>query len=357
MKKILVIEDEDNIRENIFDTLTLNGYDTFTSKNGIEGVNLAKQITPDLILCDIMMPQMDGYEVLKKIKSDEKSLLIPFVFISAKSNHDDIRNGMNLGADDYLIKPFLLQDLINMVESKLADADRKKKNYFDKQQDLIEQYGLIQMHELNTPMNGILTSITLLQEMGQDYSADAAELLQIINLSSKRLHRSLSNIFFYKQLKEEKYTFFPEVVRQTSIGVTLNNIAKNYSRIDDLIYTHEEDSIQFDRKLLISIITELVDNAFKFTQEKDQIFFSLSKIKDANQLRLYHINRNNFESKEFEDVRPYSQFRKESLEQAGIGLGLSIVKLIAGQYKLKLSFEIDLDKNAVFTLIIPENTN
>jgi CheY-like chemotaxis protein len=358
MKKILVIEDEDSIRENIFDALSLNGFEVYTTENGLDGLNLAIKINPDLIICDIMMPLMNGYEVLSAIKEEEKLMLTPFIFISAKSKYEDVRNGMNLGADDYLIKPFLLHELLKTVDSKLVDADRKRKNYLEKQQDLIEQYGLIQMHELNTPMNGILTSITLLQEMGlHNYSIDVAELLQIINVSSKRLHRSLSNIFFYKQLKDGNYGFYSEGIRETSISVSIENIAKNYNRSEDLIYSSEVDTIQFDRKLLMTIISELLDNAFKFTEKKDQVFFSLIRIKDAIHFKLHHTNRTNFEKKEFVEVKPYLQFKKESIEQAGIGLGLSIVKLISKQYKLNLNYEIDKDKNAVFTLIIPESNN
>jgi two-component system, sensor histidine kinase and response regulator len=357
MKKVLIIEDEDSIRENISDALSLNDYEIFTAENGIEGVRLAKQINPDLILCDIMMPLLDGYGVLEAIKSDEKSTLIPFIFISAKSKHEDIRKGMNLGADDYLIKPFLLQDLLIMVEAKLAEAERIQKTYIEKQQDIIEQYGLIQMHEINTPMNGILTSVSLLQEMEiQSYPSEAAELLQIINFSSKRLHRSLSNIFFYKHLKDEKYAFYSETIRETSIKVAIENISKNYNRSSDLISLIDKHSIQFDRKLLTVIITELMDNAFKFTKENDQVFFSLLKIENAVEIKIQHCNRNNFEVQEFENSQPFRQFNKDKYEQTGIGLGLSIVKLIAEQYLLKLNYEISLNNIAIFTLIIPENT-
>ncbi len=354
MNKILVIEDEDIIRENIFDALSLNDFEIFTAENGIEGVRLAKQINPDLILCDIMMPLMDGYGVLKEIKSDEKFTLTPFVFISAKSNHEDIRNGMNLGADDYLIKPFLLQDLLKIVSLKLEESERKKKIYYNKQQDLIEQYGSVQMHELNTPMNGILTSITLLQEMGvKNYSKEVEELLQIINVSSKRLHRSLSNILYYKQLEGVNYSFYSEVIKETSISATLIKIAKNYNRRDDLIYFSEADIIQFDRKLLLTIISELVDNAFKFTLKDDKVFFSLLQKENAIEIKIRHNNRNNFEIEEFENSHPFVQFKKEKYEQAGIGLGLSIVKLIAIQYGLKLNYEIDTNNNAVFTINFP----
>ncbi len=357
MNKILVIEDEDNIRDNISDVLSLNDFEIFTAENGIEGVRLAKQINPDLILCDIMMPLMDGYGVLNEIKSDEKFTLTPFIFISAKSNHEDIRNGMNLGADDYLIKPFLLQDLLKIVSLRLEESERKRKIYYNKQQDLIEQYGSVQMHELNTPMNGILTSITLLQEMGvKNYSTEVEELLQVLNTSSKRLHRSLSNIHYYKQLEDGNYSFYSEVIKETSISTTLINIAKNYNRREDLIYSSNVDTIQFDRKLMMTIITELVDNAFKFTLKNDQVFLSLLQKEKAIEIKIQHSNRHNFEIKEFENSQPFLQFKKEKYEQAGIGLGLSIVKLIAVQHGFKLKYEIDKNNNALFTINFPQNT-
>ena len=354
MKKILIIEDEDRIRENISDALTLTGYKIYTAENGLEGVHLSKQINPDLILCDIMMPVLDGYGVLKAIKNDEKSTLIPFIFISAKSNYEDIRTGMNLGADDYLIKPFLLEDLLKMVEAKLVAAEKKQKTYFEKQQQLIEQYGLIQMHELNTPMNGILTSVSLLQDLDLKLTpSESAELLQIINISGKRLHRSISNLFFYEQIKNGKYTFYSETIRETSIQIAIENIAKNYNRSTDFIILIDKHSIEFDRKLLMALLTELIDNAFKFTRTNDQVLFSYLRTAKGTEIRVQHYNRNKFELIEFENSQPFNQFKKEIYEQAGIGLGLSIIKLICKQYGMNFKYEIDNNNNAVFTLIIP----
>ncbi len=355
MKKILVVEDEDAIRENISDALSLNDYQVFIADNGFDGVHLAHEIKPDLILCDIMMPKMDGYQVLKAIKSDEIGVITPFIFISAKGKYEDIRQGMDMGADDYLIKPFLFQDLLNMVSSKLEEAELKQKTYFDKQQDLKAQYGLIQMHELNTPMNGILTSISLLKQMeSQFHSVEALELLQIINISSKRLHRYLSNIFFYKQLKDVNYTFYSEIIGEASIKAAIENVSKYYYRTEDLVLSIENFSIQFDRKLLLALIIELTDNAFKFSKKNDQVLFSLTKTADTIQIRIQQSNSNNFEINEFVNSQPFLQFKKEKKEQAGIGLGLAIVKLISEQYGVKLSYEIDQKNNAFFTLIIPQ---
>lgn len=119
MKKILIIEDDDIIRENISDALNLYNYQIYTAINGKDGLQLAIKMSPDLILCDIKIPLLNGYEVLEALKNDENTQLIPFIFISAKSNQEDIQKGMNLGAVDYIIKPFLLLDLIKILETKL----------------------------------------------------------------------------------------------------------------------------------------------------------------------------------------------------------------------------------------------
>lgn len=120
MKKVLIIEDDDVLRENTSELLDLNGYYTITAPNGAIGVSLAKNEQPDIIVCDIMMPELDGYGVLKELSENEETNLIPFIFLSAKTERKDVRLGMNLGADDYITKPFEEEELTSAIESRLA---------------------------------------------------------------------------------------------------------------------------------------------------------------------------------------------------------------------------------------------
>lgn len=122
MKQILLIEDDRALRENTEELLELSGYSVLTAPNGKIGIQSAKENLPDIIVCDIMMPLIDGYGVLEELSSDEKTKHIPFIFLSAKTEHKEIRKGMDLGADDYLTKPFEEEDLISAVESRLAKA-------------------------------------------------------------------------------------------------------------------------------------------------------------------------------------------------------------------------------------------
>ncbi len=122
MKTILLIEDDAALRENTAELLELSDYKVFTAQNGKIGIEKARQIKPDIIVCDIMMPEVDGYGVLEAVTADQNLNAIPFIFLSAKTEHNQIRKGMNLGADDYLTKPFDEDDLLSAIESRLAKA-------------------------------------------------------------------------------------------------------------------------------------------------------------------------------------------------------------------------------------------
>lgn len=123
MKKALIIEDSDDIREGTAEILSLAGYETYTAKNGKIGVDLAIKHLPDIILCDIMMPELDGYGVLYLLQKNPQTAGIPFIFMTAKAERADLRKGMEMGADDYITKPFDDMELFNAIESRL-----KKKN-------------------------------------------------------------------------------------------------------------------------------------------------------------------------------------------------------------------------------------
>ena len=122
-KKILLIEDDKIVRENTEELLELSGYIVETASDGKIGIDKVSKFMPDIIVCDIMMPQMDGYQVLNELSKSNLLSKIPFIFLSAKTDHKDVRLGMNLGADDYLTKPFEEDELIDAIESRIAKSD------------------------------------------------------------------------------------------------------------------------------------------------------------------------------------------------------------------------------------------
>jgi CRP/FNR family transcriptional regulator, cyclic AMP receptor protein len=128
MKKILLIEDNDDIRNNTAEILELSNYKVITAENGKVGVEKAMEHTPDLIICDIMMPVLDGYGVLHAVHKNEAIKNTPFIFLTAKTERSDFRKGMELGADDYITKPFNGTELLNAVDSRLKKLDLLKRD-------------------------------------------------------------------------------------------------------------------------------------------------------------------------------------------------------------------------------------
>lgn len=129
MTRILLIEDNPEVRENTSEILTLANYDVLTAENGRVGVEIAQRELPDLIICDIMMPELDGFGVLHILSKKPETAGIPFIFLTAKTEKTDFRKGMELGADDYLTKPFEDSDLLNAVEVRIKKRQLYKKDY------------------------------------------------------------------------------------------------------------------------------------------------------------------------------------------------------------------------------------
>ena len=134
MTKVLVIEDELFVRENIVDLLEAEDFEVFSTENGILGILWAQDNLPNLVICDVMMPEMSGHDVLAEMRDLPATSLTPFIFLTAMSDKGDIRHGMELGADDYLTKPFTKDELLSAIDSRLLKQAKLMKQYHDERQ-------------------------------------------------------------------------------------------------------------------------------------------------------------------------------------------------------------------------------
>ncbi len=166
-KKILLIEDDMTVRENTAEILELSDYEVQTASDGLKGVEEAKRFKPDIIVCDIMMPELDGYGVLENLSKDPQTRFIPFIFLSAKTDHKDIRKGMDLGADDYLTKPFEEDELISAIESRLAKT------------------AILQQRQDNQPKQSNLSNFEELKKHLKSYDLKSFEASEVVYDSHK----------------------------------------------------------------------------------------------------------------------------------------------------------------------------
>ena len=147
MTTILIIEDETPIRELISELLTLEDFEVLEAQNGLEGIELAQNHPPDLIICDVMMPELDGYGVLNYLQQNPVTRVIPFIFLTAKGTRQDQRYGMNLGADDYLIKPFSNEDLLDAIAMRLKKRENHSQRYYEELQASQEKIDYLMAHD------------------------------------------------------------------------------------------------------------------------------------------------------------------------------------------------------------------
>jgi two-component system, OmpR family, alkaline phosphatase synthesis response regulator PhoP len=161
MYKILIIEDTEDVRENIREILELENFKTIVAENGRIGVDLAMKEYPHLIISDISMPEMDGYQVLATLRNHPETAIIPFIFLTAQSIHIDRRHGMELGANDYLTKPFTCDELLNAVRTQLERSEIIMKHYFSRHQEYQNLNKKIQnLQTFNQTKDRIFTSFT-----------------------------------------------------------------------------------------------------------------------------------------------------------------------------------------------------
>src|SRR5689334_13357843 len=202
MKKILVIDDEEWLREMVHLALSQKGYDVVEAGNGASGIEVARKELPDLILCDVNMEKVDGYLTLSSLRSEPATAAVPFILMTGLADHAGMRHGMELGADDYLPKPFSIEALYAAVEARLKKAQTVREEAEKKLTDLRDNISLMLPHELRTPLNGILA-------YGEILSAEAttlppeeiAEMGQVIHESGRRLERLIENFLIYAQIE------------------------------------------------------------------------------------------------------------------------------------------------------------
>ncbi|MGB3404405.1 MAG: hybrid sensor histidine kinase/response regulator [Microcoleaceae cyanobacterium] len=348
MTKILVIEDELDVREIILDILYEEGYIAQGAENGEVGLKLALEIIPDLIICDVMMPKMDGHEVLKKTRENSKTATIPFVFLTAKATREDLRQGMNLGADDYLTKPFRRDELLNTILSRMKKQAIVEQKTQEKLEELRGNITLSLPHQLRTPLNGIMGLSQLLIEDFQEMEVDEIEeSLVDINTSANRLYKLVSNFLLYADL--EILEHYPERIKSFLEGsidnqneiiqnITRQLLEANAERQSDIILKIDNDqTMRLSEKIFRKIVEELLENALKFSNIGTPIEIKTYKYQQSYYLELSDRGQG-MTAEKIANLGIYQKFDRSRYEQQGLGLGLVIVqrlvKLQGGEFKI-----------------------
>jgi DNA-binding response OmpR family regulator len=339
VQKILIIEDEELILESINEFLVSEGYECITALNGIDGVKKAKEKKPDLILCDVNMPGLDGHQVLQYLRANPLTSTVPFIFLSAMVHKNDLRRGMILGADDYITKPFQPEELLKSVQTRLEKHSALQK----KIEVLKESISMALPHELQTPLVAIIGYAEMLNEkFTESPDAEAKEFSEGILQAGLRLKRLIQNFIFYEKLvlieEDPQLADLKDTTCEVSadlITSLVNKVKQRFSRDDDLTINVEEAIVKLPMTFLHNLVEELVDNAFKFSSPGTPVTVSCKKEKKYYNICVTDKGRG-MTADQIANVSAYLQFERDKYEQQGMGLGLTIAKKIVDIFGGKL---------------------
>lgn len=349
-KKILLVDDELNVRETILELLVLNNFDVKSASNGQDALDLLDYWTPDLIICDIMMPIMNGNEFHRIVREDHSLSTIPFIFLTAKNEDNLFRKCLLEGADDFISKPFKINELIEVVESKLIRFEKIK----NAQNNLYCVSKTSFQNEIKAPLKGILELTDFL--IGSEENFEIQEVCKSIKISGEQLNRTIHNMILYQDLINNSLEFSD--TSNTEISSDLKKVKEKIFQI----YDKQEKRIRFkvnkarlkiSEKHLRFILFELIDNAVKFSPKGKFVSVTGNRYNDA----FYEIGIRDFGIGFNEDVlkkvSESQQINTKLNDKQGSGLGLYLSMAIIKKYKGVFSIVPNINGGTIIRIFFP----
>jgi len=340
MKKILVIEDDVDLRTNLKELLEAEGFNVMTANDGLDGYNLVLKNQFDLIICDIYMPRMDGKELLNKLQEEKALSSTSFVFLTARADMSELREGMTNGADDYLIKPFKANELLKSINVRMQKREDSTVQVQNMRDSMIRKIP----HELRTPLVGILGfSEVMVNDIDNLNKDELLQMAQCIRKSGVRLHRRIEKFLNYADLssqsknnQENSEDHF--AIEEDFIKAFLNDIVVESDRSKDVIFDIESAQIKAGAEQYILILRELLENSIKFSENGSGIIIMGRRNENYYKTRVIDAGKG-IPLKYLKEIGPFNMFSENKDTEEGSGLGLAIVKklleLIDGYLKVE----------------------
>jgi len=282
MTRVLLIEDDKVLRENTAELLELSDYEVFTAPNGELGLKSINTNLPDIIICDIMMPKLDGYDVLNEVIKNNRTKHIPFIFLSAKTEHQDVRKGMNLGADDYITKPLTEDDLINAIKSRLAKASILNNKEQDNVNNYSEKNELINLNDLKNFFDDYGNEYTFNKGDIIYREGDHSNFIYLISKGAVKCHKLDAKgkelaTELYKEDDLFGYTSFTHNLPHKETATAIKD-----TELVGLSIMQLSEILSNNNKLAIALIDYLTDDLSHFKDQLLEMAYSSVNKKTAN---------------------------------------------------------------------------
>ncbi|HVZ65498.1 MAG TPA: hybrid sensor histidine kinase/response regulator [Lacunisphaera sp.] len=330
--KILVIDDQPDVRDLLHDLLTLNGHEVLLAVDGEDGVRRAVE-QPEFIICDVDMPKLDGHGVLAAVRQMPGVRDVPFVFLTVRSHRHDQREGMTLGADDFITKPFTSAEILDAI----AARTRQQRSLRERVQELAkhhqQQIHAQWSHELLTPLNAVLGILSLIESEAETIRpAELKELLAVLREGAERQERLARKLICYFQLEQLLHAPPSESLRPCAVGTVgepaARQAAHDARREGDLSVAFEPGEVKVPEELLRAAVGEVAANAFGFSKAGDAV--RVTGLVRGDRYRIEILDQGpGMTAEQSSRIGAFTQFDRRVREQQGLGLGLAIARSLA----------------------------
>jgi two-component system sensor histidine kinase/response regulator len=360
MYTVLIVEDTLAVREEIYDILLMEGYLVLQAGNGNSGFEMALKKQPDLIISDILMPGLDGFELFEKLQGNPKTRSIPLIFLSAKAEKEDVRIGMNLGAEDYLTKPINVTDLLNAIKNKIKKkVERDDKNtektaslykILKNQENELENYSHLISHELKSSLRNISDLLSWSQEDNDDTTTelkDISKSFQILEEKIEEMDQLLAKLEEYNNITTA--IFKDKLVNTNTVAQQIINDTHTTASLTIKI-KNTLPTLYIDGNMIRKVFEILLENALEHLDKKECIIDIECK-KTAKEY-IFSIKDNGSGINPKYHKKNFKMFQANESNKA-TGMGLSIVKKIISHYLGEVSLKSIPGVGTVFYFSIP----
>ncbi len=364
MPRILVIEDEPNLRKNVLDFLELEGFEVLEASDGQIGVDSAHQHKPDLIISDISMPNMDGYNALLELRKDVSSAHIPIIFLSAMADRSFVRHGMELGADDYLTKPFSYPELLAAIQARLARQVMHESLASKELETIKKRLARVVSHEMRTPIASILMVQNLLSAQLDTLEIhEIRDILDSLQTGSYRIYHLAEQLALITQL--DTNTLNQSVVREFGFATPIWTVlvaAVNLSR--RFAYRNPSGGIQVDERDKTSVvvcntpslthaIAEIMANGLDYSPSGRDVTVVQWARDSWVYISITDCGAGMTEDQVNHAVQAFEQIDRDHNEQQGLGLGLYLARRIVEVHEGHLEVHSRPESGTQITISLP----
>lgn len=359
--KILVIDDDASLRHMIHKMLQHSGWDVIEAANGEAGLLQARTHLPDLILCDFDMEGLNGFQTLAALRATDATATIPFVLMTGAMERAGLRHSMELGADDYLAKPFDQPQLLKCLEARVARAQRNRQQAEQKLAALRSSIMAALPHAFKTPLNGILGFAELLATDHNSFSRDEIhEMAKTIHESAKTLDLLVDRFLSYTELvltaahsgQRAGRSDVGDVDSHANLDTVARRVAERYHRQPDLVLDLGTVAPAITSAQLARLAEELIDNACKFSVTPSKIEIGTGVLDTRFVLEVRDAGRG-LTAEQIADAGAFLQFDRRRYEQQGAGLGLASARLLVDLNGGELSIHSEPGRGTTVRVTLP----